>query len=237
MPPRRSKLARMTTWNKTDIIHFLAERHDYQRYLELCSPTTGGRYAHIDRSRFKTCHRLMYRTPPNYAHDALDINFRSADARTTDLIETIHAFGLRYDIVLVDSFHYYDLSYRDLTDAFGVLAPGGSIVVHDCLPADDGELISPHFGPDPWCGVSFIAYLDFVMSGRALSYVTVDTDYGCGVIRGSDTAPALPSDLVSGWNSVRHDTKAAYRFMIENKGRLLNLLSVEEFKERGSKQC
>ena len=80
-------------------------------------------------------------------------------------------------------------------------------------------------------------YLDFVMSGRALSYVTVDTDYGCGIIRGSDTAPALPSDLVSGWNSVRHDAKAAYRFMIENKGRLLNLLSVEELKERGSKQC
>jgi hypothetical protein len=222
----------MSAWDKTDVIHFLADQRRYKTYLEICSPTTGGRYTQIDRSRFKTCHRLMYRAPANYARDALDINFRTADARTTDLVETIHAFGFRYDLVLVDSFHTYDLSYRDLSDAFGVLAPGGAIVVHDCLPTDDGDLISLHFNPGSWCGVSFIAYIDFVTSGRALGYLTVDTDYGCGIIRAAGSQPAFSGDLMDAWKAVRHDAKAAYRFLIQNKGPLLNLVSVDEFTER-----
>jgi hypothetical protein len=219
----------MSDWDKTDIIHFLSDLNRYESYLEICSPSTGGLYNKIDRSSFRRCHRLMYRIPPGF-DDQLDINFRSFDARTADLVETIHAFGFRYDIVLVDSFHYYDLSFRDLADAFNVLTPRGSIVVHDCLPTSE-ELASPDYVPGGWCGVSFIAYIDFVTSGRPLTYTTVDTDYGCGVIRKSDSEEQLPQDLMEGWNSVRHDAKAAYRFMSENKHQLLHLVSVDEFKK------
>src|SRR5881394_3988382 len=107
----------MSHWDKTDIIHFLSDVNRYESYLEICSSSTGGLYNKIDKSKFRRCHRLMYRTPPSF-DDQLDINFRSSGSRTTDLVETIHTFGLRYDIVLVDSFHYYDLSLRDLADAF-----------------------------------------------------------------------------------------------------------------------
>ena len=219
----------MPDWDKTDVIHFLSDLNRYESYLEICSPSTGGLYNKIDRFRFRRCHRLMYRTPPRF-DDQLDINFRSFDSKTADLIETIHAFGFRYDIVLVDSFHYYDLSLRDLTDAFDVLTPHGSIVVHDCLPTSE-ELASPDYIPGGWCGVSFIAYIDFVTGGRRLTYTTVDTDYGCGVIRKMDSEEPLPQDLIEGWKSVRHDAKAAYRFMSENKDQLLHLVSVDEFKK------
>ena len=33
-----------------------------------------------------------------------------------------------------------------------------------------------------WCGVSYKAFLDFVLSRNDLDYCTVDIDYGCGVI-------------------------------------------------------
>jgi len=221
----------MPDWDKTDIIHFLSDLNRYESYLEICSPSTGALYNKIDKSRFRRCHRLMYRTPSGF-DDQLDINFRSSDSATSDLIETIHAFGFRYDIVLVDSFHYYDLSFRDLADAFDVLTPRGSIVVHDCLPTSE-ELASPDYIPGGWCGVSFIAYVDFVTSGRRLTYTTVDTDYGCGVIRKSDSEEQLPQDLMERWKSVRHDAKAAYRFMSENKDQLLHLVSVDEFKKFG----
>jgi hypothetical protein len=219
----------MSHWDKTDIVHFLSDLNGYESYLEICSSTTGGQYHKIDKSRFKRCHRLMYRTPASF-DDQLDINFRSPHSGTKDLIDTMHAFGLRYDIILVDSFHYFDLSFRDLTDAFGVLTGGGAIVVHDCLPPTE-DLASPDYVSGAWCGVSFIAYVDFVTSGRGLRYVTVDTDYGCGIIRKSDSEQPLPSNLVEGWESVRHDAKVAYRFMSENKDALLQLLSVDEFKK------
>src|ERR1043166_10070511 len=119
----------MPPWDKTDIIHFLTDQNRYESFLEICTPTTGGLYHRIDQSRFRRCHRLMYRAQS--FDDGLDINFRSPDARTAVLVETIQAFGLRYDIILVDSFHTYALSLRDLTDALSVLTPRGAIVVHD----------------------------------------------------------------------------------------------------------
>src|SRR5687767_13881728 len=126
----------MSHWDKTDIIHFLSDLNRYESYLEICSPSTGALYHKIDRSRFRRCHRLTYRTPPDF-DDQLDINFRSPNSSTADLVETIRAFGLRYDIILVDSFHYYDLSLRDLADTFHLLTPRGSIVAHDCLPSSE----------------------------------------------------------------------------------------------------
>src|SRR5437588_8669602 len=113
----------VTDWDKTDIIHYLSDLYGYQSYLELCTPTTGALYHKIDRSKFRTCHRLMYRCSSSF-DDQMDVNFRSSHMGTKDLIETIHAFGLRYDVVLVDSFHLYDTSYRDLADAFNLMTDG-----------------------------------------------------------------------------------------------------------------
>jgi hypothetical protein len=217
-------------WDKTDIVHFLSDLNGYQSYLEICTPTTGALYHKIDKSKFRTCHRLMYRCPPSF-EDHMDVNFRSSHLGTKDLIETIHTFALRYDIVLVDSFHLYDASYRDLADAFSIITDRGSIVVHDCLPPSE-DLISPEFVPGAWCGVTFMAFIDFVKNTRGLMYTTVDTDYGCGIIRKSDAEQAsLQMDaLKERWTSIRHDAKAAYRFMVANKASLLNVSSVDKFR-------
>ena len=62
----------MSDWDKTDIIHFLSDLYGYQSYLELCTPTTGALYHKIDRSKFTTCHRLMYRCSPSF-DDEMDV--------------------------------------------------------------------------------------------------------------------------------------------------------------------
>ena len=65
-------------WNKTHIVHRLARARGYRRYLEICTPITGGRYAEIDPSQFESCRRLMYRCPGDF-HDGLPVDYRSAD--------------------------------------------------------------------------------------------------------------------------------------------------------------
>ena len=217
----------MTAWDKTDIIHFLSDLNGYSSYLEICTSMTGGLYHKIDRPRFKRCHRLMYRCPSSY-DDGMDINFRSSDMRTKELFETIHALGVRYDIALVDPFHTYDISYRDLIDALGVITDRGTVVVHDCFPHSE-DLVAPDWAPT-WCGLTFMAFIDFLRDHPELAYTTVDTDYGCGVFRRGSTRPTITAELVNGWDAIRHDAKAAYRFMSENKGPLLNVMSVEAFK-------
>src|SRR4051812_30655777 len=217
----------MATWDKTDIIHFLSNLHGYSSYLELCTPTTGGLYHKIDRSRFKFCHRLMYRCPTSY-DDGMDVNFRSPDLRSASLFETIQALGLRYDIVLVDSFHTYDASSRDLTDALRILTDRGTVVVHDCLPPT-ADLVGHDWTPGSWCGVTFMAFIDFVNDHPELAYSTVDIDYGCGIVRKGGPRPALSGEIADGWRAAQRDAASAFRFMTDNKDRLLNLMSADAF--------
>jgi hypothetical protein len=213
-------------WDKTDIIHFLSDCRGYRRYLEICTPTTGNLFGRLRQSEFEVCHRLMYRCPGDF-NDGQRIDFRASGLDTEDLIAAMRARDQRYDIILVDSFHLYDTSYRDLADALNLLADNGTMVVHDCVPASE-DMISAEFRTGWWCGATFIAYVDFVHAMSGLAHATVDTDFGCGIIRRTGSVQAAVP-LPNGWEAVRGDAVAAYRFMRAHAGALLNLLSVKDF--------
>jgi hypothetical protein len=72
-------------WNKAHLINHLAEVHGYRHYLELCTFSTGRRYAEIDRSQLQTCSRLMYRCPDGF-DDGLPTDYRS---NTLDIGESL----------------------------------------------------------------------------------------------------------------------------------------------------
>jgi len=224
----------MAFWRttKADIVNHLARRHGYASYLEICTPTTGWRYPKIDRSAFVTCHRLMYRCPATYS-DGLGIDFRSETLEIDACLDKIRAHNLRYDVILVDPWHEYETSYRDLEAAAAQLAEGGAIVVHDCLPPKE-RIASPNFARGDWCGVTFKAYVDFVTTRSGVTYRTVDTDYGCGIIQRISDRDADISDeraqLLRDWRDIGADFGTAFRFLRDNRKALLNLISVGEFK-------
>jgi hypothetical protein len=216
-------------WAKTDIIKYLADLKGYRSYLEICTTATGHKFAEIDRSKFDRCHRLMYRCPENFT-DGLNIDFRVAGLDSRQCVADIHRRNLRYDIILVDPWHEYATSYRDLTDALSLVTDNGSIVVHDCLPPTE-ETVSPTWVPVAWCGLTFMAYVDFVTRHDVIRYRTVDTDYGCGVIqKGRQSPNNRPSSaLLESWKELSGDPSAAFRFLQDNKHELLQLNSIEEF--------
>src|SRR5581483_3530750 len=146
--------------SKMEIIALLAARHGLKRYLELCTPTTGNYYDELDRRLVPVAHRLMYRCPDAFDDGAV-IDFRSASVDIGQCLDEISRKQLRYDIILVDPFHEYEASYRDLQAAFSLVDDGGFLVVHDCLPPN-AEFAIPTFTPGGWCGVTYKAYLDFV---------------------------------------------------------------------------
>ena len=229
--PETPAQAPAKVWGKTDIIHFLSDLRGYRSYLELATSMTGNEFAKIDQSRFATCHRLMYQCPDDF-DDGLRIDFRAAGPDTADCVADIKARGLSYDIILVDSYHEYALSYRDTEDALGLLAPGGTIIVHDCLPPlGDDTIVCPTRVPGAWCGVSFMAYVDFVTRTAGVDYVTIDTDYGCGIIRrstGAQDRDARPA-ILAAWRDCGTDQNAALRLVHEHKNALLRVISVEDF--------
>jgi len=98
----------------------------------------------------------------------------------------------------------------------------------------------PTYITGEWCGVSYQAYVDFISQRHDLAVYTVDTDYGCGVIRklagpSPQSATAAGAELLADWRSKRSDSKEAFAFFHEHKQVLLNLITTDEFfvRERG----
>ncbi len=140
-----------------------------------------------------------------------------------------------YDLVFVDPYHSYECSSSDLTAAFTLLRPGGIMVIHDCNPPN--MLIAmPTFHEGEWCGVTYWAFIDFVLRRWDAGFLTVDTDSGCGVIYKqpirnleSRAARAALRHLAESWRTVRDDDTARFDFFDRHRRDLLNLKSVDEF--------
>jgi hypothetical protein len=218
-------------WNKAHLINYLAEVHGYRHYLELCSSNSGRRYAEIDRAKLLTT-RLMYCCPDDY-DDGLAIDYRSPTLDIGECLTTIDEEGRSFDIALVDSWHEFEPSWRDIVEGFRLIRADGTLVVHDCLPPRP-EVAAPKFVPGEWCGVSYQAYVDFISERHDLAVYTVDTDYGCGVIRklakpSPEGATAAGAELLADWRSKRDDPMEAFTFFQAHKQVLLNLITTDEF--------
>ena len=229
-------------YTKVDLINELSAIHGYRKYLEICTPTTGNMYGAIDRARYSTCHRLMYRCPAEF-NDGLPIDFRSSNLDISECVNAVRAGELKYDVILVDPFHEYKPSARDLRGAINLLSSTGTIIVHDCFPRD-ATIAVPECIDRAWCGVTYKAYLDFVLARKDLIFCTVDTDYGCGVIRrnvGLSTFQRIArrasgmiarddrGDVVRQWMDAGKDYDAAFNLLQAHAKPLLNLVSADEF--------
>src|SRR5262249_19211780 len=135
---------------------------------------------------------------------------------------------------LVDGFHNYECTSQDLIAAWRLLRDDGILVVHDCAP-DNRELSQPEFRSGAWCGLTYTAFIDFVLPRRHVAYYTVDCDFGCGFIY-KNQAPAHlcerqddRSRLEFEWRAVAGSWCERYEFFNANRAALLNLISPEEF--------
>ena len=170
----------MDYWNKIHICGLLAARYGYRNYLEITTSETGLRFREAQVLGFDHCSRLVYRHDGREI-DGLPVTYSSPTENIEAALDAIADSAVAYDIILVDGHHTYNCASRDMAQAFRLLAPGGSMVVHDCYPTSP-EVATPEYHQGEWCGVSYKAYLDFVLGNSSLNYLTIDTDYGCGII-------------------------------------------------------
>jgi hypothetical protein len=176
---------------------------------------------------------------PDDANDGQPYTYRTTAQRSNEITQAILAANKnlpRYDIIFVDPFHTYASSSIDLSGAFALLRPGGIMVVHDCNPPE-AALASPEFTPAAWCGVTYMAFIDFTLRREGLGFYTVDTDYGCGVIQKHRSRPGIVwprrdyarDNLAFAWDAARHSEATRFEFFAQHRAALLNLKTVEEF--------
>ena len=213
--------------HKFEIVNALLRKNNCRSYLEICTPSTGGKFTRIDKTQLRVYHRLMYRCPRDF-EDGEEITFRSEGDGLQHQLDP----AMPYDLVFVDPFHTFECSMRDLQAAHSV---GSVIVVHDCCPPHR-DLVSPSFHPGSWCGVTYRAYIEFVLSHPDVSYCTVDTDYGCGVIKKDPEQESIRAEsyreLLELWSFAKERNPDMFEFFFQHRDRFLKLISVEDFLSR-----
>lgn len=187
--------------SKMSVVNVLMGAYYPARFLELSTAMTGHEF---DRSRHELCARAdlaKYRLDDgsrNFSADACAVDFGDPSASSDRVVRAVADHlgeGRLYDVVFCDPHHSYRDSLNDLRSAWMLLAPGGTLVVHDCNPLTE-EQASPILLDAIWCGRTFEAFIDFVGESD-LSFFTVDADYGIGVIRKNG-----PDDLAHPFDSL-----------------------------------
>lgn len=216
---------------KYEIAAELAKKCGYTSYLEICTSGTGWTFGRVDRERFTRCKRLMYRIPKRNFTDGAPIDFPTREESSETMFLEILRSGERFDIVFVDPWHTYECSMRDLVFGRQLVNPNGTLLVHDCNPTNQ-TCTDPKFRPGEWCGVTFAAYLDMVLFAEGTPYVTVDTDYGCGIMSEHPVITPLLSrctnaELIAQWPKL--GLKEKYPFFEQHRAELLQLMPLEKF--------
>jgi len=222
------------SWRKFHLISELARIHGYRSVLEISTARSGYTYDRLDQSRFDVCRRLSYLTPDDWT-DGAPVDYRCSDRDTSECLRQIRGQGLGFDIVFVDACHEYDSTCRDMEDALSLLNPNGVVVLHDCLPNDESHCTLSRGDLVGWFGVTYKAYLDALLARKDLWYCTVDTDFGCGMVRLTQKTPlyrrAIDGDeiCIREWRNVGDNYHAAYQLYERNRANLMNVVTVKDF--------
>jgi hypothetical protein len=132
----------------------------------------------------------------------------------------------KFDCVFIDGLHIDEQVYEDIENSLKFLSDDGTIILHDCNPpteyhAKETPIYTPPANGD-WNGTVYLSLIKIRLYRNDLTLTTVDTDWGIGIIRKSqsETLDIFPTDALN-WN-----------YFSSNKRKILNLISVEQFKEQ-----
>lgn len=226
-------------WDKARLCGLLSVKFNLKRYLEITTTTTGAKYPETAKLGFKNRKRVVYRLNTKMA-DGLPVDYSTDGDDTSQCLIDIRRDGHSFDLIFVDPHHTYECSYRDISEAFDLLEPGGSMVVHDCRPPSE-ETATPEFKPGSWCGVTYKAFVDFVLANPRLDYFTFNVDFGCGVILKPKTIlqkakcrAQAKTDLAlrRKWDTDSRDPEKVFRTFKANEVALLRLVDFAGLREK-----
>jgi hypothetical protein len=103
-----------------------------------------------------------------------------------ELALSIKALPATFDIAYLDPWHEIEDSLQIIEIAIKQLRMGATLIMHDCHPhdADLRKSSVPEIFPQAWCGSTWVAWSLFTRSlSDEFSWMTIDADYGLGVLK------------------------------------------------------
>ena len=123
-------------------------------------------------------------------------------------------------MIFIDGLHLEYQVDQDIENALLSLNDNGIIIMHDCNPPTEWHQRERDIQGE-WCGTVWKAFVKLRFTKMDISMFTIDTDYGCGVIKkGSQTLLR---------NMGFYDN---YKVFNANRKTFLNLISCKEWRRK-----
>lgn len=189
---------------RTQLLNYLVREHGYTRYLEIGVRNPRDNFDHVKVEQKQG------------VDPASNTTFRmTSDAFFAQLPE-----GERFDLVFVDGLHLAEQVEKDVANSLRHLAPGGTIVLHDCNPPTERAQVENYVEGTKWNGTVWKAIAALRGTRRDLFVGVIDMDEGCGVVRPGRQVPYAPWPPPGALD---------YAYLENNRRELLNLISLPEF--------
>lgn len=194
--------------NRVDIINSLIQKFNFKSYLEI-GVQNGVCFKQIK------CKNKIGVDP--------DITSKATIHLTSD--EFFANNKKTFDLIFVDGLHEANQVLKDIENSLKVLNKDGLIVCHDMNPQSELAQRVPR-ETKVWNGDCWKA---LVVAHNLLSIqrFTVDTDHGCSIIKYIEGERVVEGTSIG---------DLSYDRLENNRKELLNLISVEEFKQWLNKQ-
>ena len=156
-----------------DLINYIIDKNKYTSYLEIGVQDYESNCAKINAS-----YKVAIDPAPRGKCDFVGTSDEYFESISSDVM---------FDIVFIDGLHHSDQVLKDIDNSLKHLNPGGTILVHDCLPETQHNQLREDHGGE-WTGDVWKSIV-YLKGRRAdLDIKVVDHDWGCGIIqRGSQT--------------------------------------------------
>lgn len=158
--------------DRTEIINRLIFKHGLKNYLEIGTQNRANNFDKIVADQ-----KICVDPDPMAQADCI---------MTSDEYFAMNP-PTKFDLCFIDGLHHDDQVERDVINCLTLLNKNGFIIVHDCLPTNEAMQVIPRL-VKVWTGNGWEAITRLRERGD-LSIVTVDCDFGVGVIQRGNQEP------------------------------------------------
>jgi len=208
------------------MIEDLHKEKRFKNILCIRTPTTGAWMDTIFKKQTANVTRLMYTAGAMTANSYMKRLYTVIEH--SDFESHIRGLGVQFDLICIDPFHEYAESASDFSVLPLFLTDVGIIVSHDCHPHNK-DWATPKFKSGAWCGVTYVAFVEFAYNNPDWYYTILNNDTGVGIMSKQPMAPLkntfnreLQKQLIDMYKAGDDTT---YDFFCANSKELINAIS------------
>jgi hypothetical protein len=212
----------------TNYVNELINYNNYNNIMFIRTPTTGAWLDDIlpnNNNIIRLCYYIENIQPNNCKCHKL-----TTIINLYNLEQTIKQLNNKYDLIVIDPYHEYNVSYNNFNLLLLFLNHDGCIISHDCYPSEL-KLSIPVFKKGPWCGQTYLAFIQLAYNNPHLFYAILNIDTGIGIINKRENGclrnnlDKYKQEYILSLDFI-NDYDKAYNYFINNSFDIINGISL-----------